>query len=112
LVIDDDQSVLRIARLSLAMEGFRVETAVNGLDGLNRVTSSSFDLIVLDSQMPQMDGRSFYRELRSRGHTMPVLILSAYGADNARRELDADGSVAKPFDPDTLVEKVRGLLGP
>jgi CheY-like chemotaxis protein len=60
--------------------------------------------------MPLMDGREFFRELRSRGHEMPVLILSAYGAERARGELKAEAFVSKPFEPDYLVQEVQKLL--
>lgn len=65
-------------------------------------TASSLDL-----QMPVVDGRTFYRELRARGHRMPVVILSAFGAHAAQRELGAAAAVAKPFEPDDLVERDR-----
>src|SRR5688500_17693678 len=89
LVVDDDRSLLRSIRMTLALEGFSVETAVDGLEGLERVESAKFDLVVLDLQMPHMDGRTFFREMRSRGYNMPVLVLSAYGAEAARVELQA-----------------------
>jgi DNA-binding response OmpR family regulator len=110
LVIDDDRSVLRAIRLSLIVDGFDVETAGDAFEGLSQLGSSDFDVVILDLQMPVMDGRACYRELRSRGYTMPVLILSAYGAESARDELQADGAISKPFDPDVLVEEIRSLL--
>src|SRR5919106_3824439 len=79
LVIDDDQSLLRSIRLSLFLEGYLVETAVDGIDGLEQVEASEIDLVILDLQMPRLDGRSFFREIRSRGYDMPVLILSLTG---------------------------------
>jgi DNA-binding response OmpR family regulator len=110
LVIDDDQSLLRSIRLSLFLEGYLVETAVDGIDGLEQVEASEIDLVILDLQMPRMDGRSFFREIRSRGYDMPVLILSAYGADGARDELQAEAAIGKPFDPAFLVDKIKSLL--
>ncbi|HEX5368131.1 MAG TPA: response regulator [Dehalococcoidia bacterium] len=110
LVIDDDRSVLRAIRLTLILDGFEVETASDGLEGLDQLNDADFDLVVLDLQMPGMDGRTCFREMRSRGYEMPVLIISAYGAETARAELQADGAVGKPFDPDMLVEKIRSLL--
>ena len=60
--------------------------------------------------MPGTDGRTFYRELRRRGNDAPVIILSAFGAGGARRELDAQAHVEKPFDPDELVQVVQDVL--
>jgi CheY-like chemotaxis protein len=57
-----------------------------------------------------MDGRSFFRELRSRGDQTPVVILSAYNADRACRELGAEAALDKPADPDAIGTLVRELL--
>jgi DNA-binding response OmpR family regulator len=97
-------------RLTFASSGFRVGAAQDGLEALERVAEEVFDIIVLDLQMPRMDGRSFYRELRSRGYDIPVLVLSAYGAELAKDELQADAAVPKPFDPDVLSATVRRVL--
>jgi CheY-like chemotaxis protein len=110
LVIDDDEAILRLLRLSMASDGLMVATARDGTAGLARLDSEKFDVIVLDLQMPGMDGRAFYREMVSRGCEAPVVILSAYGAENAKRELGAAAAVAKPFDPDMLIETVLDLV--
>ena len=99
-----------MVRLCLASDGYRVETAADGLQGLTRLENGQFDAIVLDLQMPRMDGRAFFREIRSRGYATPVLLLSAYGAENARAELQAEAAIAKPFDPDDLTSAVRHLI--
>jgi DNA-binding response OmpR family regulator len=110
LIIDDDEAILRLLRLSMASDGLHVATARDGTAGLERLDSDKFDVIVLDLQMPGMDGRTFYREMVSRGYDAPVVILSAYGAEKAKRELGAAAAIAKPFDPDTLIETVRDLV--
>jgi DNA-binding response OmpR family regulator len=110
LVLDDDLTLLRVIRLSLSLEGFEVSTAADGVEGLEHIEGSHFDLVVLDLQMPRMDGRSFFRALRQRGHEVPVLILSAYGAEEARLELNAEGAISKPFDPSDLVNNIWQLL--
>ena len=112
LVIDDDPSLLRMLRLSLLSDGFDVTTAQNGLEALNKLQEQdgNVDVIVLDLQMPVMDGRTFYREMRANGYSTPVLVLSAYRADDARRELGAEASLNKPFDPDLLVQSLRELV--
>jgi len=110
LVIDDDPALVRMIRLALLSEGLDVDTAADGLKGLEATERATYDLIVLDLQMPNMDGREFYREFRSRGGATPVVLLSAYGAQNARNALGAEAAVAKPFDPAVLVRTVRTLL--
>lgn len=107
LIIDDDAALLRMLRLSLFSAGLNVSTAHDGVAGLEKLESNEYDVIVLDLQMPNMDGRTFYREMIQRGHGIEVVILSAYGAEEARRELGAAASIAKPFDPDVLIETVQ-----
>jgi len=110
LVLDDDPSLLRAIRLTLVLGGFEVETAADGVLGLEQLANNDFSLVVLDLQMPRMNGRTFFQELRGLGYEMPVLILSAFGAEVARQELGADGAIVKPFDPDDLVTTIRRLL--
>jgi two-component system response regulator MprA len=98
-------------RLVFVADGYQVTTATNGREALDAVEASSPRAIVLDLEMPVMDGREFFRELRAKGNSTPVLILSAYGADLARRELKAEAFVSKPFEPDYLVQEVEKLLG-
>jgi DNA-binding response OmpR family regulator len=109
LVLDDDNALLRLLRLTLTSEGFEVITASNGLEGLEKVGQEPPDVILLDLEMPVMDGRTFFRELRKQGNNTPVLILSAYGAREAQRELHADGSLEKPFDADVLMNELKQL---
>jgi DNA-binding response OmpR family regulator len=84
LLIDDDPALVRMIRLALLSEGLEVTTASDGLEGLEAAAADTYDIIVLDLQMPNMDGRAFYREFRARGGTTPVILLSAYGASAAR----------------------------
>ena len=110
MVIDDDQALVRMVRISLATAGMTVTTAANGALALDAIAEARPDVIVLDLQMPVMDGREFFRELRRRGNNAPVLILSAYGARPAQAELGAEASITKPFDPADLVAAVNKLL--
>jgi DNA-binding response OmpR family regulator len=107
LVVDDDQALLRMIRLSMTSDGLEVTTALNGVAALEELGEGDFDVIVLDLQMPRMDGRAFFREMNARGHSPKVVILSAYGAEEARRELKVAAACPKPFDPDDLIETVR-----
>jgi DNA-binding response OmpR family regulator len=109
-VVDDDQALLRTIRLTLVTAGYAVETASNGALALQQLEDQRFDLVVLDLQMPGLDGRGVVLEMRKRNLTTPVLILSAYGAEAAAAELRVASAVAKPFDVDDLVEEIRKLL--
>lgn len=111
LVVDDDAALTRMLRLTLRDGGFDVTTAANGALALDQIDAEHLpDAIVLDLEMPVMDGRSFYRELRERGFEVPVLVLSAYGARVAQRELGANAYLNKPFDPEDLITEVRELV--
>ena len=109
LVVDDDAALRHMLRLTLQDYGFKVRSAENGRDALEAVAEAVPDAVVLDLEMPVMDGRAFYRELRKRGIEVPVLIVSAYGARAAGRELGAP-AIDKPFNPDELIDAVRELL--
>ena len=110
LVVDDDPGLVRMVKMSLEVEGYEVVTASDGERGLEELGKRPSDIVLLDLQMPRMDGRTFYREMKSRGFDIPVLILSAYGAEAARVELDADAAVNKPFDPEFLAETVKRIM--
>jgi DNA-binding response OmpR family regulator len=111
LVVDDDAAVLRILKVVLQEDGFTVTTASNGKEALGQLGDESPNAVVLDLEMPMMDGRTFFREMRMRGFDTPVLILSAYDPRSAQRELHAEACMNKPFDPEELVQRVRDLVG-
>ena len=110
LAVDDDPAILELIRLTLTDEGFTVAAATNGLEALASFDEVHPDIIVLDLEMPVMDGRAFYRMLRERGADTPVLLLSAHGARAALRELGADAAIEKPFDPYALGRRLRSLV--
>lgn len=110
LVVDDDRPVARMVAATLSIEGFQVAIANDGVEALESVESRAPDAIVLDLQMPVLDGREVFKTLRTRGLTVPVVILSAYGAEAAQQELGAEGFVNKPFDPEDLIAALRKVL--
>ena len=110
LVVDDDANLTRLMATILRTSGIEPLTACDGYAALDAVEHNEVDAIVLDIEMPQMDGRGFFRELRARGDETPVLIASAYGAREAQRELGAQASVEKPFDPELLISELEKIL--
>jgi len=110
LVVDDDPALRRMVSLVLSSEGFDVSVADDGIRGLEELEAGDFQAVVLDLQMPRMDGRAMFEEMRARGDHTPVLLLSAYGAERESKELGADAGLAKPFDVDVLVDTVRSLF--
>jgi DNA-binding response OmpR family regulator len=110
-IIDDDRSLLSLLKLIFEDARFAVRTYLDAQKALAEVTEHKPEVIILDLEMPVMNGRVFYQALRSEGHQMPVLILSAYGAQAARAELGAEAAVDKPFEPEELVERASALIG-
>ena len=111
LVVDDEPSLLTLIEALLRSQGWDVMLAANGYDALSKIDDNgSPDAVVLDFSMPGMDGGTVFREMRERGVDSPVVLLSAFGARRAQRELGADDFLEKPFDLDVLVERVIRLV--
>jgi DNA-binding response OmpR family regulator len=113
LVIDDDPGLVRILRRSLAYEGFAVDTAASGAEGLTRARERYPDVVVLDVMMPGLDGLEVLARLRAGDPHLPVLLLTARDApaDQVRGlEGGADDYVVKPFAFEVLLARLRTLL--
>lgn len=112
LVVDDDPQVLRALRAGLAVEGYEVVTAGNGETALDVAAGTRVDLILLDLELPGMDGVDVVGRLRG-WTTIPVLVLSAHEALEDRvRALDAgaDDYLSKPFAMEELGARMRALM--
>ena len=112
LVVDDEKNIVQLARLYLTNEGFRVESASDGKQALERAKAVRPDLSVLDLMMPEVDGLTVCREIRKTSN-VPVIILTARGEDIDRiigLEIGADDYMAKPFNPRELVARVKAVL--
>jgi CheY-like chemotaxis protein len=111
LIVDDDDALLDLEQSVLRDHGIPVTTARNGAEALIAMQQDPPALIVLDIQMPGVDGPSFARELRQQLRHIPLVVLTA--AADPRREADrcnAEAYLAKPFDADELVRVVRRFV--
>jgi DNA-binding response OmpR family regulator len=112
LVVDDEPKTAKIARDYLESSGFQVSTAANGVDALAAARHERPDLVVLDLNMPGMDGLDVCRALR-RESDVPIIMLTARVEETDRLiglELGADDYITKPFSPRELVARVRAVL--
>ena len=112
LVVEDEPRLLRNLAKALREEGYAVDTAEEGDDGLFKAESCNYDAIVLDVMLPRLDGWQLLERLRQKKQT-PVLMLTARDAPSDRvRGLDngADDYLVKPFDVPELLARVRALI--
>lgn len=113
LVVDDDRKITALLRRSLVFEGYDVQAAAGGEEGLRMAASWLPDLMVLDVLMPGLDGWEVCRRLRAAGSEIPVLMLTAKDeiADRVKGlDLGADDYLVKPFALEELLARVRALL--
>lgn len=112
-MVEDEPSLILTLTDRLLAEGYQVETARDGEEGLSRALAASFDLILLDVMLPRRDGFEVCRELRSRGVEVPVLMLTARGQVVDRvvgLKLGADDYVTKPFEMIELLARMEALF--
>jgi two-component system KDP operon response regulator KdpE len=112
LAVDDEIGILRLIKLELSSQGFRVVTASGGEEALRLAEQQRPDIAVLDIVMPDMSGLEVMRKLRERT-SIPIILLTAKDndADKVRGlELGADDYLVKPFNPEELSARVRAVL--
>lgn len=113
LVVEDEEAIAAGLVLNLELKGYTVELAHDGAAALARLSAGTFDLVLLDVRLPEVDGFTVCQRLRTGGNTTPILMLTArsqpddvvYGL-----KVGADDYVVKPFDLAELMARVEGLL--
>ena len=112
LVVDDEPKIVKLARDYLERSGFRVLSAAEGTTALAMTRRERPDLVVLDLNLPGLDGLDVCRAIR-RDSNVPIIMLTARGEEADRLiglELGADDYISKPFSPRELVARVRAVL--
>src|SRR6266487_4536610 len=114
LIIDDESEIRESLQTLLEMEGFEVETAVSGEDGIAQMADRPFDLVLLDLTLPGRNGMEILSEIRSHDPRLPVIMITAYGTvENAVRAMQSGAAnfVQKPWDNEKLLADVRAAVG-
>src|SRR5215204_1114067 len=115
LIVEDEKHIAEGLRYNLNAEGYDVETAANGEEALSLLVdrNKTYDVLVLDVMLPGIDGFSLASKLRSQGHFVPILMLTARGqAEDVLRgfEAGADDYLPKPFELSVLLARIHALL--
>lgn len=117
LVIDDEEPIRQSLRLMLRMKGYAVDTADDGIAGLEALAGGSHVLVITDMRMPGPLGLEIVRQIRARSPEVRIIAMSGGGEAEGRSYLDlavelgADASIGKPFRASELMELVRRCLG-
>lgn len=113
LLAEDEEHLLQTIRLNLDLEGYEVITANDGISALKEFRKQSFDLVILDVMMPEMNGFDVCEQIRKENTVVPVLFLTAKGAGSDRIQglkLGADDYLTKPFNLEELLLRIGILL--
>jgi two-component system, OmpR family, alkaline phosphatase synthesis response regulator PhoP len=113
LVVEDDRATRKALKELFESEGYAVETAQNGAEGIASFHAARPNFVILDLRMPQVGGQDVCRAIRKESEEVPIIILTGSAAEVDRvllLELGADDYVVKPFSPKELLARVRAVL--
>ena len=116
LSVDDSSSIRKMVAYTLKSRGYSVTSAMDGQEALESLAKERFDGIILDINMPRMDGFTLLKKIRSEKHTasIPVIMLTTEGQERDKEEalaLGASAYIVKPFKPSELVQVVEDVVG-
>lgn len=114
LLVEDNELNYEIAKTVLEEAGFRVDGASNGKEAVDKATNNTYDVILMDIQMPIMDGYEATKELRRLGNRTPIIAMTANAFSEDRKKAEdvgMDGYIAKPIDVNKLVSAITNILG-
>ena len=113
LIVDDEADIRESLQTLLELEGYRVEAAATGTEGLVRVSEHPFDLVLLDLALPDANGMELLSEIHNRDSELPVVMITAYGTvENAVRAMQAGAAnfIQKPWDNEKLLADLRAIV--
>ncbi|MFP7171857.1 response regulator transcription factor [Terribacillus sp. 7520-G] len=113
LIVDDEESIVTLLQFNIERAGFETETAFDGLTGLQKALQNTYDMIVLDLMLPELDGTEVCKQLRQKQIDTPILMLTARDEELDKvlgLELGADDYLTKPFSPKEVVARIKAIL--
>ena len=113
LIVDDEESIVTLLKYNIEQAGFKTDVAYTGLECLKKASEQSFDLIVLDLMLPEVEGTEVCRRLREQHVDTPILMLTAKDDEHDKilgLEIGADDYLTKPFSPKEVVARIRAIL--
>jgi two-component system chemotaxis response regulator CheY len=116
LIVDDSPTIRKLLRYALRRKSYMTEEAEDGLDAMEKLSGSQIDLVIVDLNMPNMDGISFVKSLRSGYYNLdvPVIMLTTTSDSELKEEAYGAGInmfLTKPIKPEILLDKIETLLG-
>ena len=113
LIVDDERSIRKTLSEILSYEGYKIDEAVDGEDGLKKFTSSSYDIVICDVKMPKMDGIEFLEKAKAFNPDVPIIIISGHGNIELAVEAVKKGAfdyISKPPDLNRMLITLRNAL--
>jgi len=113
LIIEDEEDLVKGLKLNLADEGYEIDWASDGKEGLRKALEEAPDLIILDIMLPHMNGLDICRELRQKNISIPIIMLTAKGEEVDKvvgLEIGADDYITKPFSVRELLARIKAHL--
>ncbi len=112
LIVDDESGMRHMLSVLLEREGYAIDTAVDGQEGLNKIKANQYDLVLCDIRMPEMDGLTFLESTKNLNRSLPVIMMSAFGNVDTAIEAMKKGAydyVSKPFKADEILMRLQRL---
>jgi len=113
LAVDDSQTMMNMICQTLTLGGYKVVSAMDGIEGVSRFSEHNVDLILTDINMPGMNGIAFVKSIRAKNTGVPILVLSTEFEESLKKsglDAGANGWIVKPFRPAQLLDIVKQVL--
>lgn len=113
LIVDDEGDFLISLKRILERMGYRVSTAQDGVEAMERFSSNCIDVVMTDLRMPRKGGLEVLKEIKARSSSTPVIIMTAYGDQTTRKEAEekgADAFIDKPFEMREILDLIKEVL--